>query len=424
MTADAILYVCNTVAVGLFGIVLSAAFCNIRWTRRNVCCMIASTLAIFLIQGIVYLGIDPALGSYLYPLHTHLPLAITLCLLSHERLWPVISVLTAYLCCQLRRWLALVCVWAFSGGDRMQYAVELLVTLPLLLLLLRTAPAVRSVSRYSVTVQCQFGCTPALYYAFDYLTRVYTNLLADGDPAVVEFMPFVCCVAYLMFLARLSKEQEARAHLEQLQNSLNLQVSQAVREIEALRESQQKTRAYRHDLRHHLQYLSGCLENGQYEQAQRYIHEINAEIEAARVVTYCENEAANLIFSSFAGRAESCGVPLNIQAHIPQLISVAETDLCVLLSNALENALRACRRMKAENDPAYIEVTAREKHGHLFLQFVNPCPEGIQFENGLPVTHAEGHGIGVRSICAIVEKYKGLSDFSVQDGRFILRVSL
>ena len=121
------------------------------------------------------------------------------------------------------------------------------------------------------------------------------------------------------------------------------------------------------------------------------------------MTTYCENEAANLIFSSFAGRAESCGVPLNIQAHIPQLISVAETDLCVLLSNALENALRACRRMKAENGPAYIEVTAREKNGHLFLQFVNPCPEGIQFENGLPVTHTEGHGIGVRSICKTLD---------------------
>lgn len=82
MTADTILYACNTEAVGLFGIVLSAAFCNIRWTRRNVCCMIASTLAIFLIQGIVYLGIDPVLGPYLYPIHTHLPLAITLCVLS------------------------------------------------------------------------------------------------------------------------------------------------------------------------------------------------------------------------------------------------------------------------------------------------------------------------------------------------------
>ena len=67
MTADAILYACNTVAVGLFGIVLSAAFCNIRWTRRNVCCMVASTLAIFLIQGIVYLGIDPARAVSLPP---------------------------------------------------------------------------------------------------------------------------------------------------------------------------------------------------------------------------------------------------------------------------------------------------------------------------------------------------------------------
>ena len=97
----------------------------------------------------------------------------------------------------------------------MQYAVELIVTLPLLLLLLRTAPAVRSVSHYSVTVQCQFGCTPALYYAFDYLTRVYTNLLADGDPAVVEFMPFVCCVAYLAFVLRSSAENETRLRLEQ-----------------------------------------------------------------------------------------------------------------------------------------------------------------------------------------------------------------
>ena len=419
MTVDTVLYLCNTVAVGLFGIVLSAAFCNIRWTRRNVCCMIASTLAIFLIQGIVYLGIDPVLGPYLYPLHTHLPLAITLCLLSHERLWPVTSVLTAYLCCQLRRWLALVCVWAFSGGDRMQYAVELIVTLPLLLLLLRTAPAVRSISRYSVTVQCQFGCTPALYYAFDYLTRVYTNLLADGDPAVVEFMPFVCCVAYLMFLARLSKEQEARARLEQLQNSLNLQVGQAVREIEALRESQQKTRAYRHDLRHHLQYLSGCLENGQYEQAQRYIHEINAEIEAARVVTYCENEAANLIFSAFAARAEAQGVKFSLQAVLPHILPISESDLCVLLSNALENALHAC---KGADDS--IEVQTYEKNGKFFLQVVNDCREAVRFEDGIPVTDRPGHGIGVSSICAIVERYGGLYSFSVKEGKFVLRVSL
>ena len=424
MTADTILYACNTEAVGLFGIVLSAAFCNIRWTRRNVCCMIASTLAIFLIQGIVYLGIDPVLGPYLYPIHTHLPLAITLCLLSHERLWPVISVLTAYLCCQLRRWLALVCVWAFSGGDRMQYAVELIVTLPLLLLLLRTAPAVRSISRYSVTVQCQFGCTPALYYAFDYLTRVYTNLLADGDPAVVEFMPFVCCVAYLAFVLRSSAENETRLRLEQTQENLHLQVTQATREIASLRESERRASTYRHDLRHHMQYLAGCIENGRTEQAQAYIREVCAEIESQKVRVFCENETVNLILSAFAGRAEESGVPLRVRAEVPHFIPVAETDLCVLLSNALENALHACQRLRQAGQPCDIELVVYEKSGKFFLQVTNTCPPSVTFEKGLPVTREPGHGIGVRSICSIAERYNGMYSFSEKDGRFVLRVSL
>ena len=409
-----VLTVPNGIVVALFGIVLSASFCDICWTKRNRIVLAVGTAAILLLQGAITFGASWDAMQELYPFTTHLPLAIILSVLSGDWLWPTISVFAAYLCCQLRRWAALLVVALMPTPADWLLAV----------LLRYVAPAARSFARYPRSMQLLFGVVPLAGYLFDYVTRIYTSLLADGNQAAVEFMFFVSSVMYIVFIFRFSAEESARSQLEQTRNNLKLQVGQAVREIEALRTSQQQTRAYRHDLRHHLQYISACIENGRGEQAQEYIQSICSEIEASKVTTYCENEAANLIFSSFAGRAENCGVPLNIQAHIPQLISVAETDLCVLLSNALENALRACRRMKAENGPAYIEVTAREKNGHLFLQFVNPCPEGIQFENGLPVTHAEGHGIGVRSICAIVEKYKGLSDFSVQDGRFILRVSL
>lgn len=299
----------NSVAVTLFGIALSAAFCNIHWTPKAKKRMLLYTLMIFCLSGIAYLGVDPGFGRYLYPLHTHLPLVLALCSLSHERLWPVISVLTAYLCCQLRRWLALIAVAIFSGGDTMQYAVEIIVTVPMLILLLKAAPAIRSVSQYSRAVQCQFGIVPAVYYAFDYATRVYTDLLFSGSAVVVEFMPFVCSAAYLLFLIHISKEQHARLRLEELKSNLDLQVHQAVREIEALRISQQKTRAYRHDLRHHLQYITACIENEQYEQALQYIHSISEEIEASRVTVYCENEAANLILSSFADRRQGAEHP-------------------------------------------------------------------------------------------------------------------
>ena len=415
---------CNSVAVTLFGIVLSVAFCNISWTPQNKKRLLLYVALILLLAGIVYIGIDPTIGRYFYPLHTHLPLILALCALSHEKLWPVISVLTAYLCCQLRRWIALVVIAVFAGGDTMQYAVEMIVTIPLLFVLLRAAPAIRSVSQYSAAVQCQFGIIPALYYAFDYLTRVYTNLLSSGSPVVVEFMPFVCCVAYLIFVLHASEEQRERIRLEQLQSSLNMQVNQAVWEIEALRDSQRKTRAYRHDLRHHLQYLSACLENGQYEQAQTYIHSINKEIEASRVTVYCENEAANLILSSFANRAAAQDIPLSIHAELPDVLPIAESDLCVLLSNALENAIHACRRQQDGDTPGSIEVQTYEQAGKFFLQVTNDCRTPVQFDRGLPVTDRPGHGIGVHSICSIVERYGGMYSFSVQNGQFVLRISL
>ena len=309
-----ILYICNTVAVGLFGIILSAAFCNIRWDRKNVLWMAAATVAIYILQAVVYFGIDTTQGQYLYPIHTHLTLAIVLCILSRQRLWPVISVLTAYLCCQLRRWLALVIVAVLDGGDRMQYVAEMALTVPLLILLLRAAPAVRSVSRYSTAVQCQFGSIPALYYAFDYLTRVYTDLLESGSPVVVEFMPFVCCVAYIIFVVRLSAEQRARTHV----------------------------------------------------------------------------------------------------------LPIAESDLCVLLANALENALHACAGLEHGS----IVVQTYVQSEKFFLQVVNDCPGPVQFNRGVPVTDRPGHGVGVRSICAIVERYGGMYSFSVQNDHFVLRLSL
>lgn len=420
-----VLTVPNGIVVALFGIVLSASFCDICWTKRNRIVLAAGTAAILLLQGAITFGASWDAMQELYPFTTHLPLAAVLGVLSGDWLWPTISVLAAYLCCQLRRWVALLVIAMVPGIDWLQPAVEIVVTLPLLAVLLRyVAPAARSFARYPRSMQLLFGVVPLAGYLFDYVTRIYTDLLAQGNQAAVEFMLFVCSVAYIVFVLRVSAEERTRGQLEQTRNNLKLQVGQAVREIEALRTSQQQTRAYRHDLRHHLQYISACIENGRGEQAQEYIQSICTEIEASKVTNYCENETANLIFSSYASRAENCGVPFRVEANIPQLISVAETDLCVLLSNALENALRACRRLKAEDRAAFIEVTAREKNGWLFLQFINPCPKGVQFEDGLPVNRAEGHGVGVRSICAIVEKYKGLSDFSVQEGRFILRVSL
>ena len=241
---------------------------------------------------------------------------------------------------------------------------------------------------------------------------------------VVEFMPFVCCAAYLVFLLYNSVKERTQNQLKQAQKSLGIQLNQAVREIDALRESQMLASQYRHDMRHHLQYVSACIENGQEDQAQAYINGICKEIEAQKVERYCENEAANLILSAFAGRAKKEGIEIKVKGSLPPFILISDSDLCVLLSNALENALHACQPFATAKGACVIDVQFYNRDGRLFLQIENPCGDHIPFENGIPVSHEPGHGIGVQSICAIVERYGGMCTFLVQNHHFILRLSL
>lgn len=309
MTAPgALLELLDGAAVGIFGILLSAAFCPIRWTDKKRWALAGCTAGLLALQGIFYFGASPTAAQYLYPLITHLPLYVVLVLLSGQKVWPLVAVLTAYLCCQVRRWTALAVALFFPQHLLVQPVAELLFTLPLLLLFIRfLAPSMRQLSHYPASVQCQFGIVPLVGYLFDYITHVYTSLLSEANPAAVEFMFFVCCAAFLCSILRASRVERQRIQMEQLQTSLNLQVTQAMREIEALRLSQQRASTFRHDLRHHMQFLAGCIENGRTEQALGYIRSVCSEIEAGKVTAYCENEAANLIFSAFADRAAKAG---------------------------------------------------------------------------------------------------------------------
>ena len=44
------------------------------------------------------------------------------------------------------------------------------------------------------------------------------------------------------------------------------------------------------------------------------------------------------------------------------------------------------------------------------------------FNDGMPVTKAEGHGVGTKSICSVVNKYNGMCSFNTKGDMFILRV--
>jgi len=107
----------NALSVSLFGSVLSASFCDALSTpkKRRLFWLCALTLP--LLQGIMFLSRDYEFVRLIYPVTVHLPLWLVLCALTGKYLSPAVSVLSAYLCCQLRRWMVLLIVTLFSGGQ-------------------------------------------------------------------------------------------------------------------------------------------------------------------------------------------------------------------------------------------------------------------------------------------------------------------
>ncbi len=415
----------NYIAVCIYGCVLSATFCDMGKTARSRWTIVGITAAMLAIQGGVLIVFEVEVLRAWYPLITHLPLILSLWICHKRLIWSFGSVMTAYLCCQLRRWFGLLIVAVAGGGDRTLDVVELVLTLPLLALLVRfVAPPVSRFGEQATSAQYSFLLIPTIYYLFDYVAIVYTDWLYSGVAAVVEFMPFVCCAAYLWYVLYISEKEKEHLLLTADRNNLNLQITQSVRELSALRESQQQAAAYRHDLHHHLQYLSACIENGELPKAQAYIHDINEEIAAQKVVPYCENEAVNLMLSSYAARAAQAGVEMDIQVTFAPILGVATSDLCVVLGNGLENALHACTGLPAGKMKKRIQVRGHEKGGKILIQIINPCAGEVHFENSLPTATQQGHGIGVRSIQAIAKRYGGLCSFQVDNGNFILRIFL
>ncbi len=417
----------NGTAVTIFGCILAASFSGALSCGRQKKQVAVGCVIILLLQAVTFGMWDFETVRMIYPVLIHFPLFLLLCLITKKVVISLVSVMTAYVCCQLRRWFALVIVAVLPVGEAAQDIVELCLTVPLVIyILLRVSPAVRKLEGYSVKRQWQFAVVPILYYLFDYLAIVYTDLYYQASPVALEFIPFICCASYLGFLGYNAAEEKKYMEQQLIKDYLDVQLGRSVRELQELREIQELTKQHRHDMRHHLQYLSACIENGQYDTAQKYIGDICNQVEALSVKRYCENEEVNLILSSFAGRAQKDGIRLDVRCVLPEIVSVSDSDLCVMLSNALENAVHSCNRA-AENgngQKQQISVQLFEREKKLFLEVVNPCATDVAFENGVPVSKEPGHGIGVQSICAIVDKYHGIYSFQVQEGQFILRLSL
>ena len=349
----------------------------------------------------------------LYPLIVHLPLALILIFALKKPVGvAVVSVCTAYLCCQLPRWVNLS-VTAMTGSA---VAGELCYTLligPIFLLLRRffVRPAYEAMTLSPQSLWL-FGSLPVAYYVFDYATVVYADALGSSVQALNEFLPTALIIFYVLFLSAYHRQLKSQADGAMERSMLQAQLKQAAVEMSSLRQAETQMAVYQHDIRHHMNAIDGLLAAGEPERARAYIQKVRSDVEAVVPQRFCANELVNLLCSSFSKKAEGMGIELRITALLPEKLALPDTELCSLLSNGLENALHAAP------PPGPVTLYCGVRQNKLLIEISNPYDGEITFRDGLPAARQQGHGYGCRSIRTIVQRHRGLCSFDAEGGLF------
>ena len=407
----------------LFGIFLSAFFLGVKQNKKNVCILLGGGA----VSGLFFLICNTVFGSLfteaVYPIFVHLPLFLLLVFYYRFRWLPsIISIMTAYLCCQFSNWAGIFAL-SLSGLDWVYYLVRIIVTVAVFAFLSRylcqTTALLLAKSDRELYI---LGAMPFVYYVFDYSTTKFSMLLYSGNKVVVEFLAFAMCISYVIFLFVYFQEYELKNRAEQYGQLTNMQLNSLHSEIEQVRSSEHRMKILRHDMRHHLAAIQTFISQQEPERALDYIQEINKQYDDTVIHSFCRNELLNSVLSIYQTRFAENQIVFDVQIQTSQTLCCSEMTFCAILSNLLENAMHAVTKLPEEGRIVHLSIF--EKGNHLLILQKNPASETPVFSNGIPVTTAKNHGIGVQSVIYYVEKEHGQYQFYMEGEDFVVRIIL
>lgn len=183
--------------------------------------------------------------------------------------------------------------------------------------------------------------------------------------------------------------------------------------MEEAKANYEKTKAFRHDIRNHMTVVKELLSCGRSEEALRYITDMEGVTEELSYPCSTNNPVVDILMRNKLGLAKNMGIDANCQLILPCPCPVRDIDLCVILSNALDNAIHACKKTDVDAE-RYICVT-----GHMQGDFML-----LEIENSYDGKGVIRQGTGLSNIKTVAEKYQGTMSIQTRGTVFTLSVLL
>lgn len=267
---------------------------------------------------------------------------------------------------------------------------------------------------------CIYAIYGLIYAASVYVsnTLIGSRLVTTVTPIIEAALLAVSVAVYLLF------QQVCRTYHERLQRTLmEKQLSLQRAQMEELQASGTAMRKLRHELKNTMFYMQYLIDKRDFDGLTQYFQDFYRKEYHNLVEVDASGGILNAVLHQKISVAEQYDIQIVDELLCAAPPEIDEQDLCILLSNLLDNAIEACAKL--EN--AVITVRMKRVKEYLSIIVSNSVDRDVLKENPQLDTrkrNREIHGIGIRVIREIVGRYDGSVQFESGNGMFRAKLML
>lgn len=196
-----------------------------------------------------------------------------------------------------------------------------------------------------------------------------------------------------------------------------------VKQLELMKSSMMAVKILRHDLKNQLSAIQSIAKSGDVQCLNNHIESLIGISKLTKTFANSGNVNIDSILNFKIFEAEQADIQTSLLLNIPDVIDMSSADLCTILGNLIDNAVRATSKLEKENRK--ISIAVRYDKKRIIITVSNTFNGKVIYEGNKIVSSRKNkseHGLGLLSVKNAVERCDGVIDIDHTTDTFTVTV--
>lgn len=243
-----------------------------------------------------------------------------------------------------------------------------------------------------------------------YFFKVYMFRFCLLGIVLIEIY-IICILCKMFFSAQKAKYQN---------KYLQMQLEYQLRYYSNIDKNNREMKAFRHDIRNHLNTIDNMIKAGNIDLLERYLIDMGIRLSKSNErIIETGNPILDAILTEKINEAKEKEIIITDDIFISQQIKINNLDWSIIFGNLLDNAIEACMLIE-EPEKRNIKIKLRYNNNMLACKIINTINPRISIDRELKTSKVdlEYHGFGIENVKKSIEKYEGHLDITINKDTF------